>query len=112
MDKQAKTDSKAPTVAEEPLLDTNTRDAELRTDGTGVIPAIPPLTELPEDGTANVRVRLGFTMTHEFIVPSLGLSFSQDAWTNVPLEQVAEISQIAAESQVLLDIVEGNALAK
>lgn len=102
----------APIVDEEPELETQTRVAELRTDGTGVIPAVPPLRKQPEAGTADVRVRLGFTLTHEFIVPSLELRFTQEAWTNVPLEQLAEISQIAAENQVLLDIVEGDALVK
>jgi hypothetical protein len=99
-------DPKAPEVTEEEEVPpTETRKPELRTDGTGVIPGVPPLPQLPPKGTANVRVRLGFPV-HEFTIPSHELHLNQTEWTNVPLDQVSEISQIAAESQVLLDVVE------
>lgn len=71
------------------------------------VPAPPPLPQGPLPGTANVRIPPGFP-THAFEIPSLELSLTQTEWTNVPQNLVAEITQIAAENQVLLDIEEGS----
>jgi hypothetical protein len=70
-------------------------------------PAPPPLPQGPEPGTANVRVPPGFP-THVFEIPGLDLTLTQTEWTNVPQNLVAEIWQIAAENQVLLEIEEGS----
>lgn len=69
------------------------------------VPLPPPLPSGPPPGTANVRVKPGFP-THVFVISGYDLELSQVVWTNVPLSQVAEITQIAAENQVLLDIEE------
>lgn len=71
------------------------------------LPAPPPLPVSPPQGTADVRILPGFP-THFFVIPHLELTISQDTWTNVPLAQVAEITQIAAENQVLLEVNEGS----
>lgn len=71
------------------------------------VPAPPPLPQGPLPGTANVRIPTDFP-THVFEIPSLELTLTQTEWTNVPQNLVAEITQIAAENQVLLDIEEGS----
>lgn len=68
-------------------------------------PPPPPLPTPPEAGTADVRIKPGFPV-HFFVIPSLGdLQLSQD-WTNVPQAQLAEIMQLAAVNQVLLEVDE------
>ncbi|HEV2172915.1 MAG TPA: hypothetical protein VGR71_05075 [Nitrospira sp.] len=62
----------------------------------------------PQPGTANVRIKQDFP-THVFVIPGMGLELSQTAWTNVPAGQVAEITQIAAENQILLEVEEASA---
>lgn len=69
------------------------------------VPAPPPLPQGPLPGTANIRIPPGFP-THEFVIPSLELTLTQTEWTNVPQNLVAEITQIAAENQVLLEVDE------
>lgn len=68
---------------------------------------IPPLPQGPPPGTANIRIIPGF-YADEFVIPSHGITLSQTEWTNVPQDQVAEITQIAAANQVLLEVDEGS----
>lgn len=70
-------------------------------------PAPPPLPQPPAPGTVDIRIPLGFP-THVFEIPGLDLTLTQTEWVNVPQNLVAEITQIAAENQVLLDIEEGS----
>lgn len=69
--------------------------------------APPPVPQGPVPGTANIRIKQDFPV-HFFVIPGLDLTLSQTEWTNVPQNLVAEIWQIAAENQVLLEIDEGS----
>lgn len=72
------------------------------------VPYVPPLPPGPAPGTANVRIKNPFPV-HFFVIPQFDLTIAQDSWVNVPLEQVAEIMQIAAQNQVLLETEEAPA---
>jgi hypothetical protein len=58
----------------------------------------------PKSGTANVRIRDGFS-TDTFIISQLELELTQQ-WQNVPLDKLAEIHEIANNHQVPLEVDE------
>lgn len=91
-----------PANADSEAAETAARASETEPDR----PVATPLPTSPPEGTASIRIQQNFPI-HIFI-PWPGLQLSQDTWTNVPQEQVAEISQLADENQVLLEIVEGS----
>lgn len=70
-----------------------------------VVPAYIPVPDGPEPGEAWVRILVGFP-THAFVIPLLDLTLTQTEWTTVPQAQVAEITQIASENQILLEVQE------
>lgn len=72
------------------------------------VPYVPPLPREPAPGTANVRIKNPFPV-HFFVIPQFDLTIAQDSWINVPQEQLAEIVQIAAQNQVLLETEEASA---
>ena len=69
-----------------------------------VVPAPPPLPIPAADGTVRVRIRPGFP-THIFIIPAFDLEIDQ-SWQEIPESQVSEVTQIAAENQVPLEVDE------
>lgn len=77
-------------------------------DKSEAVIAPPPVAASPPTGTANVRILPGFP-THVFVIPSHDLTLTQNEWTNIPQSQISEITQIASENQILLEVDEGSA---
>lgn len=97
-----------------PLTAAEAKEAILKTleaeeEGVPATVAPPYIDPGPPPGTTNIRVLPGFRTCHVLdLTAQFGVVLTQTAWSNVPQNQVAEIIQIAAENQVLLETQESS----
>lgn len=78
---------------------------EAAVDGdTPPVPAPPPLPAPPDAGMTRVRIRPGYFI-HVFLITQYELEITQ-SWQEIPSSQVSEVSQIAVENQVPLEVDE------
>lgn len=77
-------------------------------DKPATVVAPPPLPAGPAAGMADVRIASP-SQVHYLVITQYNIKLARDSWLSVPQEQVAEITQIAAENQVLLETREVSA---